>query len=548
MLFIYNKIYANRSLFAKILLASFLVNILALATPIYVIQVLQRYVAYGVMSTLVTLFIGIVLIVIFEFFFKNIRHRMARQYEMENIMYTNNVLNKFVSIKPKFYEAFNNFRNEVINHHLVNIQNTFSSTNIITIIDVPFTLIFLIALFLIHYQLGLIAILFVLLPFLINKFTNDRIKSLSQKMTLENNKSFRLFENVITRNSTIRYFNIINYITKSWNNIANSTANTRENYESEKNIVSSLSGLTASLLTIFIISWGAVLAVDGEISVGALIGANILAARALMPVSRYISLQESLQRMENSFYELDKFNNYEIEKYDGREIQQLKGILKIQDAAFTYPDQKNPVFETLNFEISAGELLVINGNNGSGKTTLIKNLAGLLEFSRGTFLIDDIEINQLSPNWYRNHVVYSPQEPQFVDGSVKDNVMGGKEINQNELVNILNQTDLSNFINNDKNEIDKILNLKSNQLPLGIRKRLSLLRALMNGGKIVYLDEPIEGLDEIGCKAVITILKKFKSEKRTVIVASNHKEIIDLSDALIDLNSKPKPNFVRHKK
>ena len=548
MLFIYNKIYANRSLFARILLASLLVNILALATPIYVIQVLQRYVAYGVMSTLVTLFIGIVLIVIFEFFFKNIRHRMARQYEMDNILYTNKVLNKFVSIKPKFYESFSNFRNEVINHHLVNIQSTFSSTNIITIIDVPFTLIFLIALFLIHYQLGLIAILFVSLPFLINRFTSDRIKNLSQKMTLENNKSFRLFENVITRNSTIRYFNIINYITKSWNNIANSIANTRENYESEKNIISSLSGLTSSLLTIFIISWGAVLAVDGEISVGALIGANILAARALMPISRYISLQESLQRMENSFYELNNFDNYEIEKYDGREIQQLKGDLTIQDAAFTYPDQKNPVFETLNFEISAGELLVITGNNGSGKTTLIKNLAGLFEFSRGTFLIDDIEISQLSPNWYRSHVVYSPQEPQFVDGSIKDNILGGKEMDQNELENILSQTDLSTFINNDKNGISKILNLKSNQLPLGIKKRLSLLRAMMNGGKIVYLDEPIEGLDETGCKALIKILKKFKSEKRTVVVASNHKEIIELSDALIDLNSKPKPDFARHKK
>ena len=99
MLFIYNKIFANRPLFLKMLVATLLVNILALATPIYVIQVLQRYVAYGVISTLVTLFVGVIFIVIFEFFFKNIRHRMARQYEMDNILYINNVLNKFVTIK-----------------------------------------------------------------------------------------------------------------------------------------------------------------------------------------------------------------------------------------------------------------------------------------------------------------------------------------------------------------------------------------------------------------------------------------------------------------
>jgi ATP-binding cassette subfamily C protein LapB len=114
MLFVFKKIYINRLLFFKILFASFLVNLLALATPIYVIQVLQRYIAYGVFSTLVTLFCGIVFIVIFEFFFKNIRHRMARQYELENIIFTNQVLNKFVTIKSQIYELSNKFRIDII--------------------------------------------------------------------------------------------------------------------------------------------------------------------------------------------------------------------------------------------------------------------------------------------------------------------------------------------------------------------------------------------------------------------------------------------------
>ena len=164
MLFVFKKIYINRLLFFKILFASFLVNLLALATPIYVIQVLQRYIAYGVFSTLVTLFCGIVFIVIFEFFFKNIRHRMARQYDLENIIFTIQFLNKFVTIKSQIYELSNKFRIDIINHHLGNIQ-TLSASNIISILDVPFTIVFLIALFLIHYQLGLITIFFLGLPF-----------------------------------------------------------------------------------------------------------------------------------------------------------------------------------------------------------------------------------------------------------------------------------------------------------------------------------------------------------------------------------------------
>ena len=125
----------KKSLFIKILIASFLVNLLALATPIYVIQVLQRYIAYGVTSTLFTLVVGVSFIVIFEFFFRNIRHRMAREYELSNIVLMNTVLNKLSSIKSHIYETSSNFRNDIINKNLSIIQNVYSATRFLIIID-----------------------------------------------------------------------------------------------------------------------------------------------------------------------------------------------------------------------------------------------------------------------------------------------------------------------------------------------------------------------------------------------------------------------------
>ena len=119
------RVTSNRSLFIKLLVASFLVNILALATPIYVIQVLQRYVAYGVTSTLVTLILGVTFIVIFEFFFRNIRHRMAREYELKNVEIANTVLTKLNNIKSHIYEVSFKLRNDLINKNLNIIQNVF---------------------------------------------------------------------------------------------------------------------------------------------------------------------------------------------------------------------------------------------------------------------------------------------------------------------------------------------------------------------------------------------------------------------------------------
>ena len=548
MFFIFRKIFADRALFFKMLVASLFVNLLALATPIYVIQVLQRYIAYGVISTLITLFFGIIFIVIFEFFFKNIRHRMARQYELGNVTYANQVLNKLVSIKTQIYEVSKKFRNDIINHHLSNIQNTFSATNIVSMLDVPFTLIFLLALFLIHYQLGLITLFFLGLPFLVNKVLNERVHKLSQQSVLDNNNTFRLFENVLIRNSTIKYFNILKFISNSWNLIANRIANTRENLETEKNLVSSFSALIASLLTVFIIGWGATLAVDGQISVGALIGANILAARALMPINRLVILQDQISRMEDSYNELNKFSSYASDKSEGREIQDLKGKIVLEDAFFQYPEQKNPIFESLNLSISPGELAVIVGNNGSGKSTLIKSLSGIIEFTRGRFFLDGIEVGQLAEKWYRRNLIYSPQEPKFVDGTIKDNLIGETKIEQDQFVKILTDTNLINFINSDKNGVNKILDSSDDQLPLGIKKRMALARGMINNGKVVFLDEPTEGLDNEAKKSVNKIIKNFKNEKRSIIIATNDQSIIDISDILIDLNSKPKPQVVKNKK
>ena len=548
MKFVLKRIFLDRALFFKILVASFLVNLLALATPIYVIQVLQRYIAYGVISTLITLFFGIIFIVIFEFFFKNIRHRMARQYELGNLVYTNQILNKLVSIKTQIYEVSKKFRNDIINHHITNIQSTFSATNIVSIVDVPFTLIFLLALFLIHYQLGLITLFFLGLPFIVNRLLNERVHKLSQQSVIDNNNSFRLFENVLTRNSTIKYFNILKFINNSWNLIANRTANTKENLETEKNLVISFSGLIASLLTVFIIGWGATLAVDGQISVGALIGANILAARALMPINRLVLLQDQLSRMEDSYNELNKFSSYASEKSEGREIQNLRGKIVLEDTFFQYPEQKNPIFESLNLKINPGEIAVIVGNNGSGKSTLIKALSGILDFTRGRFFIDEIEVGQLAEKWYRRNLIYSPQEPKFVDGTIRDNLIGDKKMEQDQFVKILTKTNLINFINSDKNGINKVLDSSDEQLPLGIRKRMALARGMINNGKLVYLDEPTEGLDNEGKKSIHSIIKDFKNDKKSLVIATNDQEIIDMSDILVDLNSKPKPLVVKQKK
>ena len=537
------RVTSNRPLFIKLLVASFLVNILALATPIYVIQVLQRYVAYGVTSTLVTLILGVTFIVIFEFFFRNIRHRMAREYELKNVEIANTVLTKLNNIKSHIYEVSFKLRNDLINKNLNIIQNTFSASTMLIILDVPFTIIFLLALFLIHYQIGLICVFFLLIPFLIDRFYSAKINKLSKQSELIQSSVFRIFDNVITRNLSIKFYALTKPIAKSWNFLANRTANNREDLEAEKNLVSSFSSSIGSLLTVSVIGWGATLAVDGQISVGALIGANILAARALMPLIRYVSIKNNLLLAENSIYEVNEYLKVPSDISEGASIKDFNGNIEARDLFFQYPNTKNPIFESLNLSFGPGNIVSIIGSNGSGKSTLINIFSSVLDITRGSILIDEVELNQLSKTWYRDQIAFSPQEPKFIDGSLKDNLIGSNEVTESEFVRILNEVDLANYINKRENGIDTLLEDRGETLPVGIRKRMSLARAIVKQKQLFVLDEPTEGLDKIGREAVIKLIKNACLNNKSIIIATNDQEIINMSDILVDMSSKPRPNL-----
>lgn len=548
MIEIFNRLKRNPSLFTKIIIASFFVNILALATPIYVIQVLQRYVAYGVNSTLVTLVVGILLVSLFEFFFRNIRHRMTREIETENTLLADRVMKKLVAIKSNYYSIQKNFRPDIITRNVNLVQSTFNASTTLILIDVPFVLIFLIALFLIHYQLGIIATLFILVPFIILNFYKNKIDNLSNVATQLNYGTARLHDSSSSRFETVKYFNLINAVKKAWGSIIERTINTRENLEANKNILSSFMSSSTTLLTIIIIAWGAVLAVDGQISVGALIGANILGSRAIAPIIRLVQNIEPINKASISYDEITNFLKIPQEAQGGSEIRNFTGKIEIKDLHFQYPNSKVPIFEGLNCSVSPGELLVIKGSNGSGKSTLIKSIIRILEFNRGQIFYDSIEVNQLSLEWLRSNLIYLPQEPKFIDGTLLDNLLGLTEIKKDKMNKILQSVDLLEFVNSDPQGIKMTMPNRGENLPFGIRKRIALARAMVVSGQISLLDEPTESMDERGRTALYNLINDMFRENKTVIISTQDENIIKKANILIDLDEKPSPRVTFQKK
>ena len=537
------RLRRNPKLLIQILAASFFVNILALATPIYVIQVLQRYVAYGVTSTLITLVAGIIFVSIFEFFFRNIRHRMAREIEEINVNVADRVTKKLNTIKTNFFEIQKNFRPELITRHLQITQQTYTATTALIVIDVPFVLIFLIALYLIHYQLGLITTGFIFVPLIISTLYRKKINTLGRRSMEASISTSRINDNSASRYETIRYFNLLGSIINVWSKLKNQINKINDDLEANKNILTSFMASSSTLLTIIIIAIGSILAVAGEISVGALIGANILGARAIAPVIKFVQSMEALAKSQDSITEIRKFLTIADEPPKGSEINDFNGLITVKDLHFKYPESRVPLFEKLDFQLVPGSLVSVTGSNGSGKSTLIKSLAGIIEFQRGQIFFDKIEMNQLSPYWLRKNLIYVPQEPKFVDGLLLENIIGSTQIKKERMQKILRTVDLDNFVNSDPDGLNMTLIDRGENLPFGIRKRIALARALNNDGQFVILDEPTEALDDSGKTAVYDLIEDFIRFNKTILVSTLDNKIMNKSNIIINLDSKPHPKI-----
>ena len=544
---IIRRIKSRPGFLTTLLISSFLINILALATPIYVIQVLQRFVAYGNNGTLLTLVIGVVAITIFEFFFRNVRHSMVRELDIINIQLSDAVKSKLASIKTSIYAVSNQFNTKLISSQLNNVNFTFTASNIITVIDVPFTLIFIIAIFLIHYQLGLIIIFFILIPFLLIKLFSDSINKSVQSLYRTSIQIDRTYDDLTSKYSTHRFFNITGIINKIWNTGLQKILTLQNDTDAKRNLLSSLMQSLMSLVTISIIAWGALLAVDGQISVGALIGANILSARAIMPIIKYAQLREGLTKSEESLNDINNLLRIPHEERGGTNIKDFKANVTINNLQVIYPKTKNPVFDGLNCKIISGDVVAVVGNNGSGKTTLINALGSILDFNRGSILLDDIEIQQISLPWYRSQIIFVPQEPKFFNFNFIDNHIGASKIKKDRFLEIIDKTDLSDFINRHPNGLEMMFENNGENLPVGIRKRMAFARGMITDGKLVILDEPTESLDDKGREAIYKLIDEFKSQEKTIIIATNDDELLKRTSKIINLDNKPHPILLRTK-
>lgn len=539
----WRRLTSVKRLMWEIILVSFVINFLGLASAVYSIQVLNRYLALGIDSTLVTLTIGALLALVLELVTRSTRLKLVQwvcikaDKQLSDLTYKLISTSRFNSIES----LPNENRKEALNG-LNTIQVSYGAQNLISIIDGPFSILFLLIIYSLSSTIAIaIAILMLAIIFLslvIYSNTDSPSKELNNS-TL----AWSAEQSVLSNNTELlRVFKIDELMKKKWNKSLVDVLKLRKVVIYIQNLGTTLTYSATSIQTILIYSVGSIEVMKGNLDVGSLIGISILAGRSMGNITKILQLSESVKRGERaleSIAVLSKLNSYDSKQM---KLTKWQGNITFEDFAFAYHGQAVPIVESFDLHIKTGDIVCIKGSNGSGKTTFARLLCGLMDPTRGRIKIDGMDLRQAQPTWWKEQFMYVPQEPTFFNGTIKDNIILEKEdIDDKEIAKVLAEVGLINFLDNTNDGMyTKIVN-NGHSLPLGIRRRITIARALLNNSELVIFDEPTEALDVEGIKCVAAILSRLVKEKKTIFIMTNEEFIIKASQIVIDLNTKPTP-------
>jgi PrtD family type I secretion system ABC transporter len=518
--------------FYYIVFFGFISSFLTLATSIYSLEVFDRVLVSGSIETLVALTIIIVIFTVILHFIQAVRHIITHDISkyLDDKLSSLCISLSLVSLKD------DNSKNTVTQNirDLLLLRNFITSPALVTIIDAPWSLIYIIVIFLIHPLPGFIVVIgSILLLFL--AWLND---ILTRKKTLRANQLNMLSINeldIINRNAeVIEAMAMQNIIINNWQNINTELKELQNQILFKTNLVTNFTKFIRAVIYISLIATGAVLTLTNHMSPGGIIAISIVSAKALLPFDAAINLWNNLLNSKKSYDRLKNLAEDYINKTDLISLPEPQGKLKIEGLAFNFPNEKKPVIKGVNITINPGEVVAIIGPTGSGKSTLAKLIAGIYKPTHGVVRFDESDILHWNPDDIFNYVGYIPQNIELFNGTVKENIARmDKQAKDEDIIKAAQLAHSHNLILQLPNSYETDIGVCGSNISAGQKQRIALARAFYGNPKLLILDEPNSNLDREGEVALALSIEKSKKQKITTIVVSHRQNILQIVDKIL---------------
>jgi ATP-binding cassette subfamily C protein RsaD len=510
---------------------SFFINILALVSPLYMLQVYDRVLASRNVSTLVVL----TLICVFLFLVYGALEALRAQVLVRGGLKFDSaardpifrsVLDSTLARRSSGAQAFRD----------MDQVREFMTGGLIAFCDAPWAPVFVVVSWMLHPFFGILAIIAGVITFAL-AVLNDRVTTSPVNLATMSSIAAQNDASATLRNAEVMK------AMGMWGGLQARWRVRRDEQVAWQAAASDAGGAVMSGIKVFrqivqtlILGGGAYLAIKGEISPGSMIAGSILVGRALAPIEGAIGQWKGFIGARGSWDRLQAMLRADADRTDHMDLPEPRGILSAEAASIIPPGAQAPTMRQASFRLDAGTALAIVGPSAAGKSSLLRGIVGVWPCAAGVIRLDGYDLRQWDPEKLGRHIGYLPQDIELFSGTVAQNIARFGEFEANDVIEAAKMAGVHEMIQALPDGYDTAIGEGGASLSGGQRQRLALARALFRQPALIVLDEPNASLDQVGEAALTQAMAKLKAAGRTVVFATHKVNILSQADYIMVIN------------
>jgi ATP-binding cassette, subfamily C, bacterial LapB len=532
----WGPVLAQRFVYRDVLWAALLINLFALAFPIFSMNVYDRVVPNHATETLWVLAIGVTLVLCSDLFIRLLRSHFvdeasARIDVQISATLMERVLGMRLENRPQSVGSFAaNLRG------FEQVRDFIASSTVTALIDLPFALLFVGVMAWISPWLVLPVIgVFVLI--LVSAYVfQHRLHELSQSSyQAAAQRNATLIES-LTGIETIKSQGAESLIQSRWERANQYLSALNVKMRSMSAAAMYSTATLQQFVSVCVILIGVYLISERQLTMGGMIAATMLAGRALAPAGQIVGLLMQYQGARTAMTSLEQIMAQSVERPEGSHFIQrpeFKGEIEFRHVSFAYPGQQGNSLDDVSFKINPGERVALIGKVGSGKTTLQKLIMGLYQPTAGAILFDGIDMRQLDPADVRRNLGCVSQDITLFYGSLRENItFGMPHARDDAIVAAAETAGLSEFVQRHPQGFDMPVGERGELLSGGQRQGVGIARAVLHNAPLLLLDEPTSAMD-FSTEALVTQRMQAFTEGKTVVLVTHRTSMLSFVDRVI---------------
>ena len=523
-------------------IASFLINFLALAVSLFSMQVYDRVIPTRSEYTLIILASGVALIIIFEAFMKFARSKIMDKVVIGLDQYlSREVFQRLLKVRiDQMPGSVGSMAAQLRGYEQV--RSFFTASTLFGLVDLPMTIIFIVLIAYIASPLvAMVPIIAAIIAIAMGLTARKKIDAIAAEGASASYYKTGLLVETVEGVETIKAGAGSWKFLSRWLDVMNVTIKNDLSMKHANDYLSYSAQMLQQASYVGIVIVGSFVVMSGDMTMGGLIASSILGGRVLAPVMSIPNLlvqyshAKAAKGMIESIFALEQDNhgvNYPLSP------TKIRGHYQVDDMVFNYVGNDRPAVVVKKLVIQPGERIAILGPIGSGKSTLLKLLSGLYAPTSGRILLDGLDIQQISRESLSEQVGYLQQDHRLFQGTLRENLLIGMPApNDDVLHEALQKTGLINLVANHSSGLDLPISEGGRGLSGGQKQLVAFTRLLLTKPSVLLIDEPTASMDNRQEQRCIQVLRGELQQGQTLVVSTHKTALLDLVDRIIIMDN-----------